>query len=322
MEFYENELNLLAEDLSEKFANLSESLLKTEEFSENLKKENEELKVFLQDFLKDYPHIKRYTNFQPVMILLTNLANTNYTNEFEKDAEKEQKFKQLFNNYFKDIIKDYSKKYEIFIEKKVLPKIEDSYKELKPENKRFLRDFLKLIDNFKSCKELQCFPIFMGQVMSGLNMTKDLIMKYTLKDYKHELNIVYIGTFNRSKLLLKDDLLEQLSAEVKQNLTQDLNNLIKIFENNTDTEEFVLKVNKNLNLVKKYYRNTNFSTEDQEILNQIFSKYTSNWEDNSKYRLTMLDVTQSLSVNMIFFIVLAPDAIPKEYNHLFEFVAF
>lgn len=322
LEFYENELNLLAEDLCEKFSNSSEILLKTKEMQETLTQELKDLKIFLQEFLRDYPHIKRYRNFQPLLILITNTANTNYTNDNENYAEMGLKFKETFRYYFKDILKDYAKNYETFVQKKVLPKIENSHKQLQPENKNHLPKFLQMIENFKTCKEFECFPTYMDELILRLNFTKELIMKYTINDYKHFLNIVYIKAYNRSKVLLKDDKLKQLSEEVKHNLTQDLNDFIQTFENNTDTEEFVLKAKEKLNLHKKYYRNTNFLPNDQELLNEFFKKPKINWNDISKYDLALNDVMESLSITMVLFLVSVPDEIPEKYKPLLEYRVF
>lgn len=122
------------------------------------------------------------------------------------------------------------------------------------------------METIKNCQEFSCFPTTLDAIVLALSSNKDLLMDYTLKDYKKFLNIIFIGTYNRSKLLLKDDLILQLSWDIRENLSHDILDFMTIFENNNDTELFVLKVKENLNLPQKYYRNTKFLEKDKKIL--------------------------------------------------------
>lgn len=324
LDFYENALNLMAEDLSENFKNLCEQFLKYNMVIKDSSATNEssDFKLFLEQYLRDYPHLKRYRNFEPLLSLILNTANLDYHNEFEKDHETDMKFKKIFKQYFTAILQDYEENYKKFIKEKLLPIIEDPYGNLIPENKRQSPEYKKLIENLKTCQEFSCFPKSPDFLMPVLNMTKDLVMKNTIKDYTRFLNIILIGTYNRSHLILKDELIFQLSQEIRKNLTLDIQEFMEIFEYNSNTIEFLSKVKENLNLPKKYYKNTNFSANDQKILNEIFEKYTTHWVESTKYGNGMRAAIQILSIKMVLFLVLAPNAIPKDYTFLLEYKAF
>lgn len=95
LEFYENKLNLMAGDLCENFKNLSDQLL-NDNFNDSaaLTPEIKDLQQFLEQFLRDYTHFKRYQNFQPLLSLIIQTADLNYINKYVTNPETQMKFKK------------------------------------------------------------------------------------------------------------------------------------------------------------------------------------------------------------------------------------
>ncbi|KAM7352576.1 uncharacterized protein ACRADG_005033 [Cochliomyia hominivorax] len=122
LDFYENELFLMAESFCEKFKNTSENLLSTEEIKEASTPELKEFKNILINFLHEYPNLKRF-ELQPILLMgFINLQNTE-EQQMEKYSEMFKKYKELFSRYFGTLIQEYEKNYNKLINEKFLNKI-------------------------------------------------------------------------------------------------------------------------------------------------------------------------------------------------------
>ncbi|KAM7351040.1 uncharacterized protein ACRADG_004021 [Cochliomyia hominivorax] len=72
------ELFKMTEDFSEKAKNISENLLKDKVLDETASKEVRDVKSFLQAFLQDYPHFKRFKLYEPLIGIFESVINHEY----------------------------------------------------------------------------------------------------------------------------------------------------------------------------------------------------------------------------------------------------
>lgn len=314
LEIYEIELKLLAEDVCEQFKNLSENILKDKSFKKDLTPEMSGLKLFLQQFLRDYPHVKRYRNFEAFLMLITQTADLICDHKLENYSEEDMKFKIAFLIYFAKLLEDFKKNYENLIKK--LKQLEELHTKNMSDNKE-LRKLLNQMENFENLQEFLCAFNRLDVSTLCLNITKDTLIKYALKDHMKFLNIVFIGSYNHAKLILQDDLYNELSFDF-----DDIPEFITLFEINNDTKQFLLAVKDDLNLPTKYLNNRNFSSKDQKILNEIFTKYTANWPPITKYENGLKDVKQKLASKLIEYLETEPDSLPQEYKDIADYKAF
>lgn len=319
LEFYENELNLRAEDFCIKAKVVSEKLLRNETLFKESTLEQQEFKQFLKDFLRDYHHIERYKLYEPLFTTFINVLITNYhMNAEEEDEIKASKFQQMIELYFSQLLQEYKNSSKIFIKEKFLPKFEELKKLL---NSKELREVSRTIDKMTECQNYGCFPTNINPILMQINVNYDIIAKYEKLQLKKGLIYFLMQLDNASKNILKNDLLKELSSEIKQNLTRDINDFISKFESNKDITSMAISFeSKQLYFLKKYYKNMNFSLNDRKLLNQILEKVfnANDDQDNkaSRYDLCKNYIIEGLVFNMNLFDHYLTDRI-SSYTDLF-----
>lgn len=291
LEFYDNELNLIAEEFCEKFKDLSTNIIENNYIEE--KPKLKQLKIYLRQLLNDYPHFKRYGNLQSLLSLLIKKENQTYIYKIGEGVI----FEKIFSLEFSEILQNFKEKYE------------------------------KLVNTLSSevqeyFETLPCCATSSDALLWTHYSLKDLVIKYAMKDYKKSLNIEILGAYKAGKLLLKDELLSHLSFDIKTNLSNDVIEFLKIFENNNDTDKFVMGFKDNLDFGDRYLYNGDLSPPDRIILDEIFTKYTANMPALTKYEKDIVDLKNKLSYKMERFMLHDLDAIPEEDKLFFIFEIF
>lgn len=282
---YENQLDEIAKDFCVKFKNISNHLQLNDDINRASTPALQDLKIFLQQFQRNYSNFVRYGNYKSLLILIVNTANLTYTNKYEKNTDKDLEFKKIFRHYFAEILKDLEEIYE-----------------------RFLK-FLYL-------KNKNPFTL-------SANTPKNLLIDYARKDYNRYLNIKFIGLCERVRLLYQDKLLSELRSYIEEQLRLDILGIITTFIKNSNIEMFVWESRYKLNLQHKYLDDNRFSAKDHEILERIFANYTTNyWPNETKYEIGLKDVMDSLAENRKLFKEVEEDNIPGEYRNVLKITEF
>ncbi|KAM7351573.1 uncharacterized protein ACRADG_004364 [Cochliomyia hominivorax] len=286
LDFYENELFLMAANFSEKFKNTSENLLSTKELQEAATPELKEFKNSLNHYLQDYPHFKRF-KLQPILLMtLINLQDME-GNEMDKEQEIVIKFKELFQKHFKSLLKEYDENYTEFIKGKFSNKFEDLKKHFESKEFQNITELNNYIDILKSCRNYKCFPQYIDPILLKLNITDELQLKYFKRDYKQYATLILIRFNTVGQRMLKSEKLLKLSSETRNTLICDVNNFKTILEESDDIEQFINSITIAPSFPQKYLNNSNLPLEDREIIDDVMKEYKASLGDNIYEKLSV-----------------------------------
>ncbi|KAM7352168.1 uncharacterized protein ACRADG_004807 [Cochliomyia hominivorax] len=268
LEFYENDLFQLDENFCEKFKNKSENLLTTKEIQEASTNELKEFKSFLNIYLQDYPHYKRFKLQNILLMTLFKLQDIK-GNVVEKDPEMVIKFKELFNSYYGTLLREYVENYAKLIRGKFLKKVEDIKKRLNSEELRELNNFIDII---KSCQNYECLSTYLEAIVIKLELTNKVEIKYFVRNYKQYATLVVMHYNTVGQKIFKNKKLYKLSLETRNNLISDINDFKAKFENTDDIETFVNSITIKPSFPLKYLNNSNIPLKDHEIFHDVMEE--------------------------------------------------
>lgn len=292
MEFYENELNIVAGEFAENTFKLSEKLLNDlNAYNETtVVEELKELKNSMEHFLRDYPHIKRFKLYQPLLTLYLNVIRKSSAISLNVNSDFQQKFGDIVMKYYGDITKNFEENYMKNIKGPFLKKLEDFYKKNEVKNMSDLRDY---ISDLKSCQKALCLPIKMDSLLKALEPPQDLFQKYGKLLLNKYIAFIYIRIYYIGKDILKTDKLSELDVQTKENLIKDINEFLKEFVQENDIEKMLAATSNKEYFITKYYNNTNL--KDHKLLQEIFenSKLSiSNSEYENEILRSMFDLKE------------------------------
>ncbi|XP_037827574.1 uncharacterized protein LOC119615638 [Lucilia sericata] len=265
--FQVNELQILNQELSEKAKILSENVLKDEIVQLAATTEMQEFKCNMTDFLDYYPWYKRYGLFSELAELFK--SNIPDVNNSSTDS---LYIRQLLNEHgYGEINENYENKFKEFIEQKFLSKFEESKAQLSQEELKQEQVIIQGINEFKKCHDYECFYKMLIKLV--YTPKEQLFHFNSLKLIK--LNIFFANRASDIMLaVLKDQRLQELSLEVKQNLTTNIKKIIQKFENNQDIDEVNEIIQRfSQKIVLKFLSSKVISLKDQQLLTQIFDDH-------------------------------------------------
>ncbi|KAM7353456.1 uncharacterized protein ACRADG_005509 [Cochliomyia hominivorax] len=312
LEFYDQEFSLIAENFCEKAKNLSEKLLKDKEIKESSSVQLKEYKIFLEHLLQDYPHIKRFNLYQPLLAVIINTISTETINKFDRDYEDHIKFKEIFKQKFTEILQEYEQNYKKFILDKFVPKTEELKQKLKEEDLQNMPKFQEMVEKLKNCQDFNCFPLYLDPMFSAMNISQEIYIKYSKKDLKKAIGLIAIRINDYGLSLLNSEKFLQLSKETQKHLIEDVNDFNSKFINNNDIDKFIQSLEGKPYFPHKYENNDNLPLDDREILNELLSKLKTA-SNNDKYELGNVNVINNLTFKMIFTFWLIPEDDLKPY---------
>lgn len=264
--FYEQELSEMAKDFSEKAKAISENLQQTKVI---YKVPSDVVKVFekfVQDFLQDYHHMKRFELYQPVISIFENVTYSDYyRREGGESLDLDDKFKKLMLQYYGSLLEDYKENFKNFILEKFLIKMENL--EL-PVTKVNLLEYQKII---KKCDDLKCLLRNFNEILENLPTNREQKIKEFIADFKKVNILVSIRDINTFKTFLKDPKLSELNSNVKEDFTKLIRNFIFHFETSNDILNFV-----NSDFVYKfqYYLITFVPVNDFNFIADTYANHT------------------------------------------------
>ncbi|KAM7351821.1 uncharacterized protein ACRADG_004550 [Cochliomyia hominivorax] len=293
LEFYDKELQIMAKEFCEKAKNVSKTLLEVKDIKEASTPELKEFQKFLQMFLRDFTHFKRYNIYGPLLEIFLDLSKKDHT---------KQNFNLILEKYFANPLQKFKQNYEKFIKEDFLTKIADFKNQ---SNKEDVKDN---IDYIKSCQDYECLTTNLEYVFEGVNATKELSTAYLPLEEKKLLLLISINCYNVAKGIQQDEQFSQLSSAAKQNITKDIKNYSTNFENHQNISEFWSEIGENLNYPIKYdwnmknstFKDLNFSLSDEQIFKKIVNKYKFE-KEKSLYEKRFAHITIGTILKMMLF---------------------
>lgn len=295
-DLYANDLHLIAKNFCESAKNSSEILLKNKEIKEASTPLLKEFRNSLNDFLRDYPAIKRYEIYELILATFIKMAGDHdeldivkphdrdmeiSEIEVELQREKEQEFRKIFQKYFTETFREYENNYQKLI-KKVLPKLQVFKENLQEENIFKYYKLTEILNNLEKCQNYACFPINHYDFLKILTKNSNSYVKYKKSNIENLLTLILIAIDNVSKdILRQEEKIAQLSFDCKDKFTNDIKNFVTNFENNNKIKIFLQTFDLiDIYFLKKYYNTLECSENDRNILNDILEKYLN---DDSKF---------------------------------------
>ncbi|KAM7352865.1 uncharacterized protein ACRADG_005221 [Cochliomyia hominivorax] len=314
--FFDQELFLLAEKFCENAINLSELLLKDLEINEASSDQLKDLKQYLEHLLEDYPHFKRYKLYQPLLAKLMDTINIETINRFHPDYENYVQFKKIFKENLKEILQEFEQNYKKFIQEKFLPKSVALTQQLNEEELQKMPKFQEMVEKLKNCQDYLCFPLYIDPVLKPMNVSQELLVKYSEIDFKKSIALIAIRINNYGPSLLNSKKFQQLSKETQRKLIEDVNDFNSKFQNNSDIDKFIQLFDGKMYYIQKYERNENLPLEDREIWKEILIELKPG-PIKDKYDMGTVQVVNNLITKMMNAFRLIPeDDLKPHYQFL------
>lgn len=283
--FYDNELSLMAENFGVKAKIISDILLQDDDIIKSANTtEMKIFKNFIADFQQDYPYLKSFKLYHPIIHNFEKAFTTDYFQKYITEGKQlDSEFKKLMELHFGKIMREYELKFKEYIKEKFLKQIDLNIRELTPQTKKQELKFLKFYEQLTTkCQDYKCLKINFELLVDVYEKPKDLLLKQTIKDFEQIVILSSISTQRTIKNMLKNEKLSQLSPENKDKILQDLNDFSKYFESSHDVLKFI---NSTKFLQLEYYIYNQKNVEDFKLLGQLFfSSLTSKFHsENMNY---------------------------------------
>ncbi|KAM7354276.1 uncharacterized protein ACRADG_006008 [Cochliomyia hominivorax] len=309
LEFYDKELQIIAEEFCEKAKNVSEKLLDDKDIKEASTPELKEFRNFLQTLLRDYPHFKRYKIQGPLLEVLIRTVIMDLDILRSQRRQADLKFREIVKKYFSNILQEYEQIYGKFLKEKFLKKMENFKQQSSANDLKQMPKIDKFIDQLRTCQSYECFPTNLDELLVAVNANPELAKEYINKDDKIVMFSRCLLEYKMVKMILNDERFSELSLEFKQIYTKDINEFISSFENQTDIKQFLQLTVEKLNYPRKYgqYKqkandsNTeaiDVPSKDQELLKEILEKNVANLM-KSKFELEFNSVVSEYFLKLI-----------------------
>lgn len=193
-----------------------------------------EFKQNITDFLNIYPKYKNYSLYNDLLITYHDLTLQYYNAEKTNDNSEFDYIVNLLMRYgFDDINDKYEFELEKFIRGSQIPLFEDFAKKLPRKQINLRRNLMLWLQQISKCQNYSCYITNFQELYEILKIPRENFFKVIYEKFD-KINIQYANeSYEIIKNILNDTLLQHLDINLKQNLTKQCEQFLRIFKHNT-----------------------------------------------------------------------------------------